>query len=122
MPPAQTKSAKQKKLAAVEAKAKAKAKNPRNRVLSSEPSSEEEPDPLDDLPPLPDGLEPDAEDRIEIDEWEKLNKRSLDEEDVEEVAKLASWCFVKWDDLQYDQCELRISCSARENGISRAWF
>lgn len=109
MPPAKSKSARRNQAATAAAKAQAKAKNPHNRVYSSEPDSEGEPDPLDELIPLPDGLEPDAEDRIEIDTWEKINRRLLDEEDVEEVAKLVTWCFFKWDDLQYDQCELAIT-------------
>lgn len=54
---------------------------------------------------LPDGVEPDPEDRIEISEWEERTDRELYEEDAEEIAKYVTWCFIKWDDLQYDQCE-----------------
>lgn len=52
----------------------------------------------------PDGLLPDAEDRVAVDEWEARAGRQLDEEDVDEIAGMVSWCLVKWDDLQYDQC------------------
>ncbi|WWC62726.1 uncharacterized protein I303_105323 [Kwoniella dejecticola CBS 10117] len=52
---------------------------------------------------LRDGQEPPGNMQVEIEEWERLSKRSLEEEDVEEVAGLVTWCFVKWDDLQYDQ-------------------
>jgi hypothetical protein len=76
--------------------------------MSSDEESEDEPDPLDSLPELPDGVEPDPADRIEIDDWEKQTRRKLEAEDVDEVARLATWCFVKWDDLQHDQCELSI--------------
>jgi hypothetical protein len=42
----------------------------------------------------PDGLEPPREDQMSIDEWEKNAGRILEEEDVEEVAKMVVWCFV----------------------------
>jgi hypothetical protein len=64
-------------------------------------------------------MPPDA-DRVDIDEWERKTGRILTEEDTDEVARMATWCFVrpdskqsrhvahgqvKWDDLQYDQCK-----------------
>ncbi|WVQ83032.1 hypothetical protein IAT38_005170 [Cryptococcus sp. DSM 104549] len=52
---------------------------------------------------LKDGIQPPEHMRVELDEWERLAKRQLEEEDVDEVAGLVSWCLVKWDDLQYDQ-------------------
>jgi hypothetical protein len=73
-------------------------KQPKNRIMSDSENETE-------LDPLPDGLEPEPEDRIEIDEWEEQTGRELFEEDAESVAKYVTWCFVKWDDLQYDQCE-----------------
>ncbi|WWC96240.1 hypothetical protein V866_003107 [Kwoniella sp. B9012] len=52
---------------------------------------------------LRDGQKPPAEMQIDIDTWEEKAGRELDEDDVDEVAGLVTWCFVKWDDLQYDQ-------------------
>ncbi|OCF72795.1 hypothetical protein I204_06024 [Kwoniella mangroviensis CBS 8886] len=52
---------------------------------------------------LRDGQKPPAEMQMDIDTWEEKAGRELDEDDVDEVAGLVTWCFVKWDDLQYDQ-------------------
>lgn len=54
----------------------------------------------------PDGVAPDLEDMIAIDDWEKMAGRQLDEDDVDEIAGMVTWCYAKWDDLQYEQCEL----------------
>ncbi|ORY25961.1 SNF2 family N-terminal domain-domain-containing protein [Naematelia encephala] len=52
---------------------------------------------------LPDGLMPPPEKRLDIDLWEEAAGRDLTEDDLDEVAPLVTWCFFKWDDLQYDQ-------------------
>ncbi|OWZ62862.1 hypothetical protein AYX15_05060 [Cryptococcus neoformans] len=52
---------------------------------------------------IPDGLPLPDDELIEIEEWEILTGRSLDETDVEEVAGLVGWGLFKWQDLQYDQ-------------------
>lgn len=52
-----------------------------------------------------DGIEPYANKQMNIDDWETETGRKLIEDDVDEVAKLVTWYYVKWDDLQYDQCE-----------------
>lgn len=92
------------------AKVPPKARNPRNRIESDseldESGATESKEVKYDLPALVDGLEPYPEDRIEIDEWERLNHDHLNEGDVDRIIGLVTWCFVKWDDLQYDQCEL----------------
>ena len=43
----------------------------------------------------PDGLIPPDADRVEIDEWERKMGRVLTEEDTDEVARMATWCFVR---------------------------
>lgn len=53
-----------------------------------------------------DGIEPPPEHRVNIDQWEELAGNKLGEDDVDQVAKLVTWCYAKWDDLQYDQCKL----------------
>ncbi|WWC88517.1 uncharacterized protein L201_003428 [Kwoniella dendrophila CBS 6074] len=52
---------------------------------------------------LKDGQEPPLDMQLDIDDWEEQARRDLEEEDVDEVSGLVTWCFVKWDDLQYDQ-------------------
>ncbi|WRT67913.1 uncharacterized protein IL334_004887 [Kwoniella shivajii] len=52
---------------------------------------------------LKDGQEPPRDMQMDIDLWEEKTNRDLDEDDIDEVAGLVTWCFVKWDDLQYDQ-------------------
>lgn len=52
---------------------------------------------------IPDGLPLPDDELIEIEEWEILTGRSLDETDVEDVAGLVGWGLFKWQDLQYDQ-------------------
>lgn len=62
---------------------------------------------------LKDGIEPPANQQIDIDEWEQETGRELGSDDVDQVAKLVTWCYVKWDDLQYDQCESQLLLSLR---------
>nr|XP_019045482.1 hypothetical protein I302_05872 [Kwoniella bestiolae CBS 10118]OCF24412.1 hypothetical protein I302_05872 [Kwoniella bestiolae CBS 10118] len=52
---------------------------------------------------LKDGQKPPEEMQLDIDIFEEKTGRDLDENDVDEIAGLVTWCFVKWDDLQYDQ-------------------
>jgi hypothetical protein len=52
-----------------------------------------------------DGIEPYSDKQMHIDDWEETTGRALGEDDVDEVAKLVTWYYVKWDDLQYDQCK-----------------
>lgn len=52
-----------------------------------------------------DGIEPAKEDQMDIDDWEEATGKQLGPEDVDQVIKLVSWCYVKWDDLQYEQCK-----------------
>lgn len=52
---------------------------------------------------IPDGLPLPDDELIEIEEWEILTGRSLDETNIEEVAGLVGWGLFKWQDLQYDQ-------------------
>ncbi|WVF69124.1 hypothetical protein IAT40_003898 [Kwoniella sp. CBS 6097] len=52
---------------------------------------------------LKDGAQPPKDMMVDIDSWEGRTGRELDENDVDEIAGLVTWCFVKWDDLQYDQ-------------------
>jgi hypothetical protein len=54
---------------------------------------------------MDDGIEPSADQRVSIDDWEERASIALDESDVNHVAKMVTWCYVKWDDLQYDQCK-----------------
>lgn len=95
-----------------------------NRVVSLSPSPSVE---LDTEPNREykhtDGLEPPDGDRVPIDDWEISTGRTLTDKDIEEVAGLVSWCYVrfrfvgntqanekvKWDDLQYDQCKRTFS-------------
>jgi hypothetical protein len=39
----------------------------------------------------------------DIDRWEQLANRKLGPEDVDDIAHLVSWIYVKWDDLQYSE-------------------
>jgi len=75
----------------------------RNKRNSSELI--ETPDYGDAIETMVDGIEPSADDQMNIDDWEEATGRELNEDDVDEVAKLITWYYVKWDDLQYDQCE-----------------
>ena len=52
-----------------------------------------------------DGIEPPADSQVDIDDWEEETGRHLTPDDVDQVARLVTWCYVKWDDLQYEQCE-----------------
>jgi hypothetical protein len=52
-----------------------------------------------------DGIEPRSDEQMNIDDWEEETGRELNENDADEVAKLVTWYYVKWDDLQYDQCK-----------------
>ncbi|WVR06458.1 hypothetical protein IAU60_003489 [Kwoniella sp. DSM 27419] len=52
---------------------------------------------------LKDGQQPPSDMLMAIDEYEQSARRVLNADDVDEVAGLITWCFVKWDDLQYDQ-------------------
>lgn len=52
------------------------------------------------------GIWPAEDLQMAIDDWEDKTGHALGPDDVDQVAKLVTWCFVKWDDLQYDQCEL----------------
>ncbi|ORX37279.1 SNF2 family N-terminal domain-domain-containing protein [Kockovaella imperatae] len=80
--------------------------NRSKRILSASATPEPEVE-ATTLSPRPDGVNPPEEEKMEIDEWEERSGRSLQPEDADEIAGLITWCFVKWDDLQYDQCELR---------------
>jgi hypothetical protein len=44
-----------------------------------------------------DGIEPPPEDMMDIDTWETRTGRDLDEDDVDEVAGMVTWCFVSPD-------------------------
>ena len=80
-------------------KAKGKGRKNNSRSASTEASGDAAIDMID-------GIEPPRDQQVGIDDWEREAGRKLDEDDVEEVAKLVTWYFVKWDDLQYDQCQL----------------
>lgn len=54
---------------------------------------------------MDDGIEPPYDQRVGIDDWEEQAGVQLGEGDVDHVAKMVTWCYVKWDDLQYDQCK-----------------
>lgn len=79
-----------------------KAKGKHDRSRSSSVFDVEE----DDIDGLTDGVEPPQDMQVNIDEWERMTDRDLGPEDTDQVAKLVTWCYVKWDDLQYDQCKL----------------
>lgn len=75
------------------------AKGNRDRLLSASTT----PSARGSMPPSststqqrPDGIEPPAEEKIDIDEWEKKAGRILTEDDVEEVAPLVTWCYVSF--------------------------
>ena len=80
-------------------KAKGKGRKNNSRSASTEASGDATIDTID-------GIEPPRDQQVGIDDWEREAGRKLDEDDVEEVAKLVTWYYVKWDDLQYDQCQL----------------
>lgn len=40
------------------------------------------------------GVQPPQADKIEIDRWEERTGRTLTSEDVDEVARLVTWCYV----------------------------
>jgi hypothetical protein len=87
--------------------AKAK-KNARKNISRNQRNSSElteTPDYGDATGTMVDGIEPSADDQMNIDDWEEATGRELNEDDVDEVAKLITWYYVKWDDLQYDQCQ-----------------
>jgi hypothetical protein len=44
----------------------------------------------------PDGVEPPVADQMDIDTWESKAGRVLEEKDVDEVARMVSWCYVSW--------------------------
>ena len=54
-----------------------------------------------------DGVEPPEEERMDIDDWEKKAGRVLTEEDVDEVARMVTWCFVTPFPFASDNCILR---------------
>ncbi|KAL7423006.1 hypothetical protein Q5752_002304 [Cryptotrichosporon argae] len=70
----------------------------KTRILSESPELEPAP-----LPEYEDGVEPPIDQQMNIDDWERQSGRKLDEDDADEIAGLVAWCYVKWDDLQYDQ-------------------
>ncbi|EIW67468.1 hypothetical protein TREMEDRAFT_40234, partial [Tremella mesenterica DSM 1558] len=86
-------------------------KGRRSRVVSESASETPEPRSASALPspglrsPRIDGIQPPPEEMIPIEEWEVKAGRKLGPGDVEDVAPWVTWAFVKWDDLQYDQCE-----------------
>jgi hypothetical protein len=84
-------------------KAKARGKGRKNVSRSASTDLAESGDATIDMI---DGIEPAREQQVGIDDWELATGRNLDENDVDEVAKLVTWYYVKWDDLQYDQCQL----------------
>ncbi|BEJ14072.1 hypothetical protein CspHIS471_0312460 [Cutaneotrichosporon sp. HIS471] len=73
-------------------------KSNRNRVVSS--SDEDE---LDDEVVHRDGIQPRANAAMWIKDWEELTERRLTRDDLDEIAPLITWSYVKWRDLQYDQ-------------------
>ncbi|GMK53689.1 hypothetical protein CspeluHIS016_0102750 [Cutaneotrichosporon spelunceum] len=72
----------------------------RRRVISS---SDEDEDELDDEVVQRGGIQPPANAAVWIDDWEELAGRRLTRDDLDEIAPLVTWIFVKWCDLQYDQ-------------------
>jgi hypothetical protein len=44
-----------------------------------------------------DGIEPPFEEQMDIDDWEEATGRVLDGDDVDEVAGLVTWCYVRSD-------------------------
>ncbi|WVN90608.1 uncharacterized protein L203_105849 [Cryptococcus depauperatus CBS 7841] len=52
---------------------------------------------------LKDGIPPPENSLVEIEEWERMTGRKLRDSDADEVAGLVAWCYIKWEDLQYDQ-------------------
>jgi hypothetical protein len=87
----------------------------RNKRTSSELTNT--PDYGDATETMVDGIEPSADDQMNIDDWEEASGRDLNEDDVDEVAKLVTWYYVKWDDLQYDQCQSAFPHSRRKADI-----
>jgi len=85
-----------------------KAKKARKNISRSRRSTSETtgtPNYGDATETMVDGIEPSAAEQMNIDDWEEAAGRELNENDVDEVAKLITWYYVKWDDLQYDQCK-----------------
>jgi hypothetical protein len=70
----------------------------RKRVMSSE--SEDE---LEVKVIHRDGIQPPASAAVWIDDWEEMAGRQLTRDDLDDIAPLVTWSFVKWRDLQYDQ-------------------
>lgn len=54
----------------------------------------------------PDGIEPPPEDMMDIDTWEARTGRDLDEDDVDEVAGMVTWCFVSLGPKSCDQASV----------------
>jgi hypothetical protein len=84
----------------VEPKSKKKAVPSRRsrRVLSESATSESSDYPVLLSPTIlgeSDGLEPPANQRMEIEEWERKTGRVLTGDDSDEVAGLVTWCFVR---------------------------
>jgi len=89
-------------------KAKKKARKNLSKAQRDVSESSSTPDYGDATITMIDGIEPDSDKQMHIDDWEEATGSELDEDDVEEVAKLITWYYVKWDDLQYDQCQSAI--------------
>ncbi len=51
-----------------------------------------------------DGIGPEWQDMVTLEEWEASHRRKFEPEDADEVATLAVWAFIKWQDLQYSSC------------------
>jgi hypothetical protein len=51
-----------------------------------------------------DGLPPPGNETIDI-EWDSLTGMQLGEQNTDEVTTLVTRILVKWDDLQYEECE-----------------
>lgn len=94
-----------KKKSAAKGKGKARATRSRsNSVFETDAETSEN---------YKDGIEPPRNRQMDIVDWEEETGRQLDAKDVDNVAKLVSWCFVKWDDLQYEQCTSHLFLSIR---------
>lgn len=59
-----------------------------------------------------DGIQPPESGAVWIDTWEEMTDRALTEDDLDEIAPLVTWSFVKWCDLQYDQGKARLDLEA----------
>jgi len=95
-------------------------KNARKNLSRSKRNSSELTETLDygdATETMVDGIEPSADEQMNIDDWEEASGRELNEDDVDEVAKLITWYYVKWDDLQYDQCQSAFTYGSRKADI-----